>query len=78
MDRNPKVLIELYEVSLKIENLANFSKYEEVKMGTITKEWKGSAAIADTNERLFWKDEQLGELVNITSTGRQNSLRLEF
>lgn len=47
-------------------------------MGTITKEWKGSAAIADTNERLFWKDEQLGELVNITSTGRQNSLRLEF
>ena len=43
-------------------------------MGTMTKEWKGSAAIADTNERLFWKDEQLGEVVNITSTGRQNSL----
>ncbi|PAV84382.1 hypothetical protein WR25_07819 [Diploscapter pachys] len=48
---------------------ANFSKYEEVRMGTMTKEWKGSAAMADTNERLFWKDEQLGGLVNITSTG---------
>ncbi|KJH53057.1 D-glucuronyl C5-epimerase [Dictyocaulus viviparus] len=48
---------------------ANRSVGEEITKGLESTEWKGSAAMHETSERIFYIDSKKGNIVNITTTG---------
>ncbi|CAD6188313.1 unnamed protein product [Caenorhabditis auriculariae] len=47
---------------------ANFS-HSEVVLGRMNPEWKGAAGMDETSERLFYRHEEVGPVVNITAAG---------
>lgn len=40
---------------------------KEMILGEKSAEWKGAAGMHDTTERLFFRDEQMGQVVNISA-----------
>uniref|UniRef100_A0A158P839 heparosan-N-sulfate-glucuronate 5-epimerase n=1 Tax=Angiostrongylus cantonensis TaxID=6313 RepID=A0A158P839_ANGCA len=48
---------------------ANKSYDEEIVMGLKSTEWKGSAGMHETSERIFYSDDERGNIVNVTTAG---------
>ncbi|VDM80872.1 unnamed protein product, partial [Strongylus vulgaris] len=49
--------------------MVNKSDNEVVVRGLESNEWKGSAAMDESSERIFYHDEEKGDVVNITASG---------
>ncbi|VDM56917.1 unnamed protein product [Angiostrongylus costaricensis] len=49
--------------------IANKSYDEEIVKGLESAEWKGSAGMHETSERIFYSDGERGNIVNITTAG---------
>ncbi|KAE9418949.1 hypothetical protein Angca_008118, partial [Angiostrongylus cantonensis] len=49
--------------------IANKSYDEEIVMGLKSTEWKGSAGMHETSERIFYSDDERGNIVNVTTAG---------
>ncbi|KAL6726881.1 hypothetical protein Aduo_008809 [Ancylostoma duodenale] len=49
--------------------IVNKTEAETLIKGSESAEWKGSAAMHDTSERIFYHDDERGDVVNISTTG---------